>query len=108
MGLFDTHKEARDQSIRVHTRASAWDLHNIEEIHRKRKQQGEIFVILVAFILIGAVLVYYKMSVLWGSIFIVIGLFLFLYLLKGFGNKRDHRTRRTNYKRYKSRRNRRR
>lgn len=76
MGLFDTPKEKRKQYMHVTAKGTAWDIHNIEEIHRKRGQRVALITLMAICFLLGFALINYKISIKWGTILIVIGVIL--------------------------------
>jgi drug/metabolite transporter (DMT)-like permease len=110
MGWFDT----KNKHQQVIVTANAWDMQKIEERNRKRSWFIFLDIIAVICLIIGIGLIYYEKNYITGSIFVLIGLFIFLYFVfkKSFRKTRNfapqnrnfHRNRHKNFRRHRRRR----
>ena len=107
MGWFDT--KNKQQHIQVI--ANAWDMQRIEERNRRRKWFIFLDIVVVISLLIGICLIYYSKDYVSGVVFILIGLFIFLYFVfkkrarrhKNFSRRNNRRHRHHGHRRFRRR-----
>lgn len=95
MGWFDT-KNKHQHTI---VTANAWDMQKIEAQNRRRKWFIFLDIVAIICLLIGINYIYSHKNYVTGSIFIIIGLFIFLYFIfrKKFRRTRNFAQRNRNF-----------
>lgn len=98
MSWFDT----KNKHQHVIVTANAWDMQRIEAKNRKRKWFIFLDILAVVCLLIGIGFIYYDKNYTTGAVFIILGLFIFLYFVF---RKKTQRSKHRNFRGRRRRRN---